>query len=61
MLWELPQALEITFEVQKKTSNEERARGKISLPTYRTHFFLFPFLWTLPAFKASNFLISCSF
>jgi hypothetical protein len=39
MLWELPQALETTFEVQRKTRNEEIARGKISFPTYKMHFF----------------------
>jgi hypothetical protein len=43
MLWELPQALEITFEVQKKTSNEEIARRKISFPTYKMHLFSFFF------------------
>jgi hypothetical protein len=41
MLWELPQALETTFEVQRKTRNEEIARGKISFPTYKMHFLFF--------------------
>ncbi len=41
MLWELPQALETTFEVERKTRNEEIARGKISFPTYKMHFFFF--------------------
>jgi hypothetical protein len=59
MLWVLPQALEPTFEVQRKSRNEEIARGKISFPTYTTH--LFSFLWTFPPLKASNFLVSCSF
>jgi hypothetical protein len=39
----LPQALEIIFEVQKKRSNEKITRRKMSLPTYKMHFFVFSF------------------
>jgi len=58
----LPQALEIIFEVQKKRSNEKITRRKMSLPTYKMHFyFYFSSLWTPPTFKPHNFLISYSF
>jgi hypothetical protein len=58
----LPQALEIIYEVQMKKSNEKITRRKISFPTHKMQFFLFfSSLWTPPTFKASNFLISCSF
>jgi hypothetical protein len=52
MLWELPQALETTFEVQRKTRNEEIARGKISFPTYTTHLFSFFFSLDLSSFQS---------
>jgi hypothetical protein len=35
----LPQALEITFEVQMKRNNEKIVTRKISFPTYKTHVF----------------------
>jgi hypothetical protein len=57
----LPEALEIIFEVQRKRSNEKIARRKISFPIHKMHFFSFFSLWNPPTFKASNFLISCSF
>jgi hypothetical protein len=45
MLWEqLPQALEIIFELQMKRNNEKIARRKISFPTYKTFFFLLALL-----------------
>jgi len=58
----LPQALEIIFEVQRKKSNEKITRIKINFPTHKTHLKkkILPF-GPLPTFKASNFLISCSF
>jgi hypothetical protein len=39
----LRQALEIIFEVQRKSVNEKITRRKISFPTYKTHFILFSF------------------
>jgi hypothetical protein len=57
----LPQALEIIFEAQMKRINEKIARRKISFSTHKTWFFLFSSLWIPLTFKASNFLISCSF
>jgi hypothetical protein len=58
----LPQALEIVFEVQRKRRNEKIARRKINFSTYKTRFFSYLyFLGTPPTFKASNFLVSCSF
>jgi hypothetical protein len=54
----LPQALEIIFEVQRKTSNEKIARRKISFSTYKTSFFfLFSSLCTRPTFRAHKFLV----
>jgi hypothetical protein len=59
----LPQALEITFEMQRKMSNEKITRNKKkNFPTYKTcFFFFFPPLWTPFIFKLNNFLISYSF
>jgi hypothetical protein len=58
----LPQDLEIIFEVQKQKSNGKQEKRKISFSTYKMQFFfLFSSLWTPPNFKASNFLIYCSF
>jgi hypothetical protein len=54
----LPQGQEIIFKVQKTMSNEKIAKGKISFPTHKAHFFSF---WTPLTFKAFNFLISYSF
>jgi hypothetical protein len=54
----LPQVLEIKFEVQMKRINEKLARKKKSFSTHKMSFFS---LWIPPAFKAFNFLISCSF
>jgi hypothetical protein len=45
--------------VQMKMSNEKLAREKKSFSTHKTC--LFSSLWTPLSFKASNFLISCSF
>jgi hypothetical protein len=57
----LPSAFEIVFEMERKKSNEKRARRKKeSFPTCETRvcFLLFgPLLLS----KTSNFLISCSF
>jgi hypothetical protein len=40
----LPQVFKFIFEIQRKMSNEEITRRKISFPTYKTFFFsLFPF------------------
>jgi hypothetical protein len=58
----LPQALEIIFEVQKKRSIGKIARRKKKAFQLTKHiFFFFSSLWTPRTFKASNFLISCSF
>jgi len=57
----LPQALEIIFEVQMKRRNEKITRKKKKLSNSQNAFFFFFFLWTPLIFKASNFLISCSF
>jgi hypothetical protein len=59
----LPQALEIIFEAQMKRSNEKNRKKKNKLSNSQNMFFLLPLKknWTPPTFKASNFLISCSF
>jgi hypothetical protein len=55
---ELPQALEIIFEVKKKRSKEKIARRK----TYKMCFFFFsPSLWISLLSKLITFLFSCSF
>jgi hypothetical protein len=36
-----PQAQEIIFKVQKKMSHKKIAKGKISFPTHKAHFFFF--------------------
>ncbi len=59
----LPQVLKFIFEVQMKRSNEKITRKKkkpFQLPNCDFVFFGGPF-WTPPTFKASYFLISCSF
>jgi hypothetical protein len=59
---ELPQALEIIFEVKKKRSKEKIARRKINFPTYKMCFFFFsPSLWISLLSKLITFLFSCSF
>jgi hypothetical protein len=55
----LAQALENTFEVQMKRSNEKITRRKISFQIHKTCFFFIFLLF--PIFKAFNFLISYSF
>jgi hypothetical protein len=60
----LPQALEIIFEVQRKTSDENNNKKKnklFNLQNMFFFFFFFPSLWTPPTFKSYNFLISYSF
>jgi hypothetical protein len=61
----LPQALEIIFEVQRKTSNKKNNKKKNKLSNLQNiYFILFYFflsLWTPPVFKFHNFLISYSF
>ncbi len=57
----LPQALEIILVVQMKMSNEKVAREKKKKAFQLTKHVFFSSLWTPPTFKASNFLISCSF
>jgi hypothetical protein len=57
-----PQALEIIFEAQRKRNNEKNSKKKSKLSNLQNvGFFFYSFLWTPPSFKASNFLISCSF
>ncbi len=56
----LPQALEIIFEAQRKTSNKKIPRRKISLSTYKMHFVFFSL--DPSCFQTSlYFLISYSF
>jgi hypothetical protein len=58
----VPQALEITFEVQRKKNNEKITRRNNKLSNLqKLFFFLFSSLWTPPTFKPNNFLISYSF
>ncbi len=58
--WKLPHALEITFEVQRKRSNEKITRKKKAFQLIICGFFLFSSLWTPLTFKPHNFLISYS-
>jgi len=54
----LPQAQEISFEVQSKINNEKITRKKINISTYKTCFFS-PSFWTflLSKLLTSSFLI----
>jgi hypothetical protein len=52
----LPQALEITFEVQRKMSNKKITRKK-KKAFQLIVFFFFSSLWSPPTFKPCNFLI----
>jgi hypothetical protein len=41
----LPQALEVIFEVQRKSSDEKITRRKISFPPYKTCFYFYLFIY----------------
>jgi hypothetical protein len=60
----LPQALEVIFEVQKKSSDEKITRRKISFSLYKRCFYFYLFIyfksffssfWTPLTFKPHNF------